>query len=149
MELHEAQVRGTEAARPLAAIFRDISGVAAKVDSSAAPANVKADFAKFRSDFDAIRAKFGVGAPQLGGFGGGGGGAAAQAAAAANALGRVGTIKGAIMGIWETPSAGSTTQANAARSALTSAIGEATAFTARARAMSETLKQFGVTMTVP
>lgn len=151
MELHEAQKRGTEAARPLAALFRDISGVAAKVDSSAAPANVKADFAAFRKDFDALRGKFGIGAPAAGGFGGGGGGggAAAQAAAAANVLGRVGTVKGAIMGIWETPSAGSLTQANNARSALTAAIGEATAFTARARAMSQTLQQFGVTMTVP
>ncbi|MBL8980659.1 MAG: hypothetical protein JNL26_00650 [Gemmatimonadetes bacterium] len=151
MELHEAQKRGTEAARPLAALFRDISGVAAKVDSSAAPANVKSDFAAFRKDFDALRGKFGIGAPAAGGFGGGGGGggAAAQAAAAANVLGRVGNVKGAIMGIWETPSAGSLAQANSARSALTAAIGEATAFTARARAMSQTLQQFGVTMTVP
>ncbi len=149
MELHQAQTRGTETARPLAALFRDITGVAAKVDSSAAPANVKADFAAFRKDFDALRAKFGIGAPQGGGFGGGGGGAAAQAAAAANVLGRVGTVKNAIMGIWETPSAGSVAQANAARSALTAAIGEATAFTSRARAMSETLKAFGVTMNVP
>ncbi|MCC6319608.1 MAG: hypothetical protein IT361_18205 [Gemmatimonadaceae bacterium] len=150
VDLHEAQKRGTDAARPLQALFAEVQRAAAKVDSSAAPADVKAAWSDFRKQFDSVRVKFGVGAPQAGGFGGGGGGggAAAQAAAAANALGRVSAVKGAIMGIWETPSAASLRQANEAKAALTAAIGEANAFMPKARAMSQRLAQFNVAFPV-
>ncbi len=149
-DLHDVQRRATDAARPLAALNTEIGRVAVKVDSSAAPANVKADWAAFRKDFDAVRAKFGVGIP-VGGFGGGGGGggAAAQAAQAANVLGRLGNIKGAIMGIWETPSEASVRQANDAKAAVNAAVPEIAPIIARARALSQALSTHGVTLTVP
>lgn len=146
-DLHEAQRRGTEAARPLAALHDEVLKVAPKVDSSAAPAEAKAEWAAFRKEFDAVRAKFGV--PPAAGGGFGGGGAAAQAAAALNTLGRVSAIKGAIMGIWETPSPASIRQANDAKAALAAAISEANAFLPKARAMSQKLAGFNVTMAPP
>ena len=148
-DLHELHRKGTDAARPLAALYDEVLRAAPKVDSSAAPANVKAEWADFRKQFDSLRAKFGIPVVAGGGFGGGGGGAAAAAAAAANVLGRVGTLKGSIQGIWELPTAGTMRQVSNARSELNSAMTQARAFMDRARAMSRTLSAHGVTLTVP
>ena len=148
VDLHEQQRRGTEAARPLAALFTEVQKVALKVDSSAAPQSVKDEWAAFRKEFDALRAKFGVGVA-AGGFGGGGGGAAAIAAAAANALGRVSGIKGAVMGVWEAPSNGTMRQVNEAKAALSAAMSEADTFMTKARAMGQKLAQFNVTLVTP
>jgi len=83
------------------------------------------------------------------GGGGGGGGGGRGGADPRNALGRLGGVKGGIMGIWEVPSAGVLKQADDAKLALTRAITEANAFMTRLRPMSETLKQYDVTLTVP
>jgi hypothetical protein len=149
-DLHELQRRATDVARPLAALFPNVQATAPRVDSSSAPANVKQDFADFRKEFDAVRAKFGVGAGGgFGGGGGGGGGAAAQAALAANALGRLSALKSAIIGMWEAPSEGTMRQVEAARAALVPAMNEVAPVMAKAKALSLALSQHGVTLTVP
>jgi hypothetical protein len=86
-----------------------------------------------------------------GGRGGGGGGRGGGGGPAANVdvLGRIGAVKGAIIGIWETPSDAVVRQYNEARAALPPAMAEANAFNARARTMSTTLSRHGVTMLPP
>ena len=148
-DLHALHRTGTDAARPLATLYDEVLRVAPKVDSSAAPANVKSEWASFRAQFDSVRARFGVPATAGGGFGGGGGGAAAAAAAAANVLGRVGTLKGAILGIWEVPTAGTMRQVSNARTELNGAMAQARAVLARAESMSRALAPHGVTMAPP
>jgi hypothetical protein len=88
-------------------------------------------------------------AQQEGGGGGGGGGGGRGGGDPRNALARLSGVKGGIMGIWEAPSVGATRQADEAKAALTKAMTEATAFLARAKTMSETLKRYDVTLNVP
>lgn len=145
-DLHEFHRRGVEAARPLAALYDEVLKASAKVDSSAAPADVKEEWRDFRQQFDSVRAHFGVPAGTGGGFGGG---AAAQAALAANVLGRVGMLKAQLQGIWELPTAGTMRQVSQSRAELTTAMAQARALMGRARAVSRTLAASGVTLTVP
>jgi hypothetical protein len=84
-----------------------------------------------------------------GGRGGGGGGGRGGGGDPANALNRVSTVKGAIMGIWEVPSEAVVAQANQARPALSAAIDEANGVLARARSVSQQLGPYGLTLTVP
>jgi hypothetical protein len=148
-ELHTAQQQGAAAAAPLAALNAQMRAVAAKVDSSTTlPADVKAEFAQFRKDFDALRAKFGVGVPAIGGPGGGGGFGGGGAANDANVLGRVGQAKSNVLAVWELPSEALRKQADAAKAALAAAVAEANAFMPKARAVSAKLAASGITMTV-
>ncbi len=148
-ELHTAQQAGAAAAAPLAALNAQMRAVAAKVDSSTTlPADVKAEFAQFRKDFDALRAKFGVGVPAIGGPGGGGGGGGGGAANDANVLGRVGQAKSNVLAVWELPSEALRKQADAAKAALAAALAEANAFMPKARAVSAKLAASGVVMNV-
>lgn len=144
MELHGSQQAAAEAAAPLAALQAQMRTVNAKVDSSTTlAADVKTEWAAFRKDFDALRAKFGIGAIAAGGFGGGGGGGAANDA---NVLGRFSQVKGAMLGVWEVPSEALLAQATAARTALDAAGAEAKAFAPRMKVMSEKLAAAGITM---
>ncbi|HEX7938928.1 MAG TPA: hypothetical protein VF483_08020, partial [Gemmatimonadaceae bacterium] len=99
-DLHELQKKGTDAARPLAALVPEVVSATPKVDSIQL-AGIKDEWAAFKKEFDAVRAKFGVGAAAGGPGGGGGGGRGGVDAA--NALGRVSALKGSIMAIFETP----------------------------------------------
>jgi hypothetical protein len=146
MELHNAQNAGATAAAPLAAMAAGVRAAAAKIDSTPTlPDSVKTQFAAFRKEYDAVRAKFGVGVVAApGGFGGGGGGAGAGVDA--NVLARVGTAKSNMLAVWETPSDALVKQAAAAKTALDAAVAEANAFVAKARAMSALLAANGVTM---
>jgi photosystem II stability/assembly factor-like uncharacterized protein len=148
-ELHAAQQAGAAAAAPLAALNSQMRAVAAKVDSSTTlAADVKAEFAQFRKDFDALRAKFGVGVPAIGGPGGGGGFGGGGAANDANVLGRVGQAKSNVLAVWELPSDALRKQADAAKTALAAAVAEANAFLPKARALSAKLAASGIVMNV-
>jgi hypothetical protein len=70
-------------------------------------------------------------------------------ALAANALGRLSAVKGAIMGVWETPSAGTLRQVELARADLTKAMTEVQPIVAKAKAMSAKLSSAGITFKVP
>ena len=137
-------------AAQLTALYAEMQKVVPKVDSSNATPAVKTQFAAFRKEFDALRPKFGVGIPAVtfAPGGGGGRGAAAGPEANANVIARVGTVKGAIMGAWETPSASVMKQVTDVRAALPPAITAANAFMVKARAMSATLAPFGLTLKV-
>jgi hypothetical protein len=141
MELHGGQQAAAEAAAPLAALQAQMRTVNAKVDSiTTLAADVKTEWAAFRKDFDALRAKFGIGAVVAGGFGGGGGGAANDA----NVLARFSQVKGAMLGVWEVPSEALLAQAASARTALDAAVAEAKAFAPRMKAMSDKLAAAGI-----
>ncbi len=153
-DLHEAQRAGTVIASQLSALFTEVNRIAPQVDSASTPAAVKTEFADFRKAFDSVRVKFGVPPAIGGGFGGGGGGggagaAAAQAAAQANALGRVGTAKAAMQGIWEVPSASVVKQGVDAKAALAKATIEARAVLAKAKLLSANMAKAKLTFTVP
>ena len=147
IELHGAQVAGAQAAAPLAALQAQIVAISAKVDSSTTlAADVKTEWTQFRKDFDALKAKFGVGAPAFGGGFGGGGFGGGAAGPDANVLARVGTAKNNMLSVWETPSDALLKQATAARAALDAAMAEAKAFAPRQKAMSEKLAAAGIAM---
>ncbi len=148
-ELHSAQQAGAAAAAPMTALLAEVRKAAAKMDSTPTMADsVKTQFAAFRKDFDAVRAKLGAGAPAVA-FGPGGGGGAGFGANDANALARLGTVKSGMLGLWETPSESVQKQAASARAAVEAAVTESKTFMARARAMSALLAANGITMTVP
>lgn len=149
MTLHTAHANGAAAAAPLAALQQQMRTVSAQVDSSSRlSAEVKAEFKAFQREFDALRGKFGVGAPAGGPGGGGGFAAAAAAANQANVLGRVAQTKNNLLAVWEAPSDALTQQAAAAQRDLAAAVAEAQAFMPKAREMSGKLAAGGVTMTV-
>jgi hypothetical protein len=122
---------------------------------------MKARYAAFKKEFEDIRVKFGVqpgrlpgaAAPGGGGPGAGGprggGGFGGGFAATNNALGRVGQIKGLLVGLWETPSAASIKQAADASKALTDAMKEADALMAKIGGVNATLRTTGLAITMP
>jgi len=146
-ELHTAQQAGAEAAAPMTALLAEVRKAAAKMDSTPTLADsVKTQFAAFRKDFDAVRAKLGAGAPAVA-FGPGGG--AGFGSNDANVLARLGAVKSGMLGVWESPSASVQSQATSAKAAVEAAVTESKTFMARARAMSALLAANGITMTVP
>ncbi len=149
-ELHSAQQAGAAAAAPMTALLADVRKAAAKIDSTPSLADsVKTQFAAFRKEFDAVRAKLGAGAPAVAFGPGGGGGGAGFGANDANVLARLGAVKSGMLSLWETPSESVQKQAASAKAAVAAAVTESKAFMARARAMSALLAANGITMAVP
>jgi hypothetical protein len=154
-DLHTAQQAGAAAAAPMTALLAEVRKAAAKIDSTPTLADsVKTQFAAFRKDFDAVRAKLGAGAPAVafgpgGGGGGGAGGGAGFGANDANVLARLGAVKSGMLGLWETPSESVQRQATGAKAAVEAAVAESKTFMARARTMSALLAANGITMAVP
>jgi hypothetical protein len=153
MDLHDMQRRGTPVASALGALAGEVRRVSTEIGSSNAPADVKAQFAAFKTSFDASAAKFGVQTAAAdttlapAGRGGGRGGGAA--APDASVFGRVGSLKTAIMNIGELPSDALVKQYTDLKAALTPAITEANAVVARARTLSTTLQRYNISMRVP
>jgi photosystem II stability/assembly factor-like uncharacterized protein len=146
LDLHEMQRTATPLVAALTSLNAQMDSVVAKSAASGASDAVKAQVTSLKRDLDAVKVKFGVGAA-LPAFGGGGrGGAPADPA---NVFGRAGTLKGAIGGIWEMPSAALVAQYTEVKAALPRAITEANGVLTRARAASEALKSHNVTLTVP
>jgi hypothetical protein len=163
-DLHETQRRGTQVAGRLAALFPQVAEAASRLSSASnVPPATKTQFDAFRSDFDSVRVKFGVGAPAPdpaggggrgaggGGRGGGGGGGrgGGGGGGGADALGRVGNVKNAIQGAWENPSDYMVSQANDAKAALTRAMTEANSVIGRVAALGTALRRFDINLTVP
>jgi len=160
-DLHEQQRRATELVAPLTALFAQMPDVTQRVNASSAPAAVKTQFESFSRDLEAVRVKFGVttppdpaaaGAGGRGGRGGGGGGGGGRGGGGGdddqNVLGRAGTVKGAIQGIWETPSAAMVRRYEEVRAALPRAVTEANAVLTRATAVSQALRAHDITLDV-
>jgi hypothetical protein len=168
IELHAAHQAGEDVAGRLGTLGQSIADAGTRLDAQpSAPAAVRTQFDALRRDFEAVRVKFGVAAPQAegqaggggrgggagpaGGGGGGGGGGRGGGGGNANqdALARLETVKNGIMGIWESPSAAMTRRADEARSALAQATTEANALITRARGVAQALQPLGITLTVP
>jgi hypothetical protein len=152
LELHDLQRRGQATANTLNTLYTQMTAAAAKIRGlpSPLPADVNTQWTNFQRDFDSLRVKFGVPLGGAGGGrGGGGGGGGRGGGAADNALGRVATMKGLAMGIWEPASDATVRQSNDAKQALQKAIADANAFLRRASSMSETMKRFDVSIAVP
>ena len=148
-DLHTTQQAGAAAAAPMTALLAEVRKAAAKMDSTPTLADsVKTQFAAFRKDFDAVRAKLGAGAPAVA-FGPGGGGGAGFGGNDANVLARLGAVKSGVLGAWESPSESVQKQAASAKTAVEAAVAESKAFMARARAMSALLAANGITLAVP
>jgi photosystem II stability/assembly factor-like uncharacterized protein len=149
-ELHSAQQAGAAAAAPMTALLAEVRKAAAKMDSTPTLADsVKTQFAAFRKDFDAVRAKLGAGAPAIAFGPGGGGGGAGFGTNDTNVLARLGAVKTGMLGLWETPSESVQRQAASAKAAVEAAVTESKAFMARARSISAMLAANGITLAVP
>jgi hypothetical protein len=64
-------------------------------------------------------------------------------------LTRTSALKIGIMGMWEPPTPATTRQAADARTALQRAVAEANAFLTKAATVSQSLKAYDITLTVP
>ncbi|MBX7117812.1 MAG: hypothetical protein K1X31_02310 [Gemmatimonadaceae bacterium] len=165
-DLHAAQQRGQDVATRLTALATQVAIVDARLDTAAnVSAAAKAAYATFKTTFNDVRTKFGVqpgrvpgtapaGAPGQGGPGGPGGGGGggfggAQFAQPGNALGRVGQLKGLLIGIWEEPSASSRQNAADAMKALDEAIKAAQALLGQVPRLNEAFKPSALTITLP
>ena len=163
-DLHEVQGRGNAMAGRLNTLGTQIAIVKSKLDSTASVSEAaKTQLVALEKAFDAQREKFGVAAGRVpgppapgaagggpgGGPGGGGGGFGGGAANPANALGRVSTAKGALVGVWEVPSPASLTQASSATAALEAAMREAVALFSQAGGVNDALKPSGLALQLP
>lgn len=150
LELHQLHGRGVEATRALMPLHTQMTDIAGKIDGMAnVPADVKAQFAAVKKEWDAVRVKFGV-PPSVAAAGAGGGrGGAAPPANPADVVSKVINVKGQVLAFYDMPSASLMTQYTDVRLALPKAITEANAFLAKAATLSQALGKSGVTLTVP
>lgn len=163
-DLHAAQQRGQDVATRLTALATQVAIVDSRLDTAAnVSAAAKATYGTFKATFNDVRTKFGVQPGRLpgaapagtpgqggpGGGGGGGGGFGAQFAQPGNALGRVGQLKGLLIGIWEEPSAASRRNSSDAIKALDAAIREAEALLGQVSRINEAFKPSALAITLP
>jgi photosystem II stability/assembly factor-like uncharacterized protein len=158
LDLHTRQQRGADVAGQLRTLADQVATVKSKLDATAnLPAEARTRFTTLEQEFNRVRVKFGVAPGRVAGAAaptpaaapGGGGGGRFGAANTDDALGRLGTVKGLIAGIWETPSAGSRRQAEEATQALDAAMRDAEAVIANARTLGTTLAPFNLTLGTP
>jgi photosystem II stability/assembly factor-like uncharacterized protein len=149
-ELHELQRRASAAASALNSLYPQMADVSKKLASnSAVSAPVKAQFDALSKALDGVRKKFGVPLNAGGAGGRGGGGRGGPPADPENVLARTSALKNSIMSVWESPSATLTRQASQVKLDMPKAITEANAVLARASTVSEALKAYDITLTVP
>jgi len=151
VDLHAVQRRGTEAAGALNKLYPQMTDAAKKVgENSSIPANVKTQFESLNKEFDAVRKKFGVPLNAGGaGRGGGGGGGRGAAADPENVLARTSGLKNQLMSVWEAPSASMVRQYTEVKLAMPKAVTDANALLTRAASVSQALKKYDITLTVP
>jgi hypothetical protein len=147
-DLHSLQRRATAAAVALNSLYPQLSAVDKQLASKPdVPASVKSQFESLKKQVDSVRTRFGVPLPAPGGRGGGGG--RGGAVDPENVFARTSALKQSLMGVWEPPSAAAVRQYNEVKLALPKAIADANAILARAATVSQALKRYDVTLTVP
>jgi hypothetical protein len=156
MDLHDMQRRGTQMANALNPFYTQMTDIAGKIGGMAnVPAAVKTQFETVNKEFDAVRVKFGVPPPppQAGGGRGGGGGGGGRGGGAGgpspDLVSRTATVKSQIANIWEMPSDALLKQYQDVMQSLPKAIAEANALLVKAMPLSQALKKYDVTLTVP
>jgi photosystem II stability/assembly factor-like uncharacterized protein len=149
MELHQLQGRGVEGTRALMPLHQQMLEIAGKIEGMAnVPADVKAQFAAVKKEWDAVRVKFGV-PPSVAAAGVGGGRGGGPPVNPADVVSKAGNVKGQVLAFYDMPSASLMTQYADVRLALPKAITEANMFLAKATTLSQALAKSGVTLTVP
>jgi hypothetical protein len=150
MDLHSFQRRGLAIATALNALYPQMTDAAKKLSDSSVPAKTKAQFDSLNKDFESLRKRFGVPFPvPAAGGRGGGGGRGGPPPDPENALARTTTLKNQLMSVWETPSAAMVGQYNDAKTEIPKAIADANAWLGRAATVSQALKKYDITLTVP
>jgi hypothetical protein len=151
MDLHSLQRRGVAVAAALNGVHPQLADVAKKLaDNSAVPVKTKTQFDSLNKDFESLRKRFGVPLPvPAAGGRGGGGGRGGPPPDPENILARTATLKNQLMSVWETPSAAMVGQYNDAKSDMPKAITDANAWLTRAAAVSQALKKYDITLTIP
>jgi len=154
MDLHDVQRRGSQMADALTSLDGQMTDAAAKVKASKAPDSVKTQFDAFAKEFDSTKAKFGVGGPAAApaagrGGGGGGGRGGGPGPDPNNVLGKVSTLKGDLMGFGDMITDKQLKDYAELKVALPKAVSDANAVLIKAMALSQTLKKYDVTLTVP
>jgi photosystem II stability/assembly factor-like uncharacterized protein len=150
-DLHGIQRRATEVAAALNKLHPQMADVAKKVgESSTVPANVKTQFDALNKEYESVRKKFGVplSTAPAGGRGGGGGGRGG-AADPDNVLARTSALKNSLMSVWEAPSGALVRQYNEVKLAMPKAVADANALLTRAAGISQALKKYDITLSVP
>ncbi len=153
LDLHELQKRGTLTADALTSVDNQMSDVATKVKASKAPDSVKQQFEAFQKEFDTVKAKFGIGAfaaqAAAAGRGGGGGRGGGAGVDPNNVLGRISQLKGDLMGFGDIITDSQLKAHTDLKAALPKAMAEGNAVLIKAMTLSQTLKKYDVTLTVP
>jgi hypothetical protein len=143
MEMHELQKPATEAAGGVASLNRDIADLSRTLAArSDVPANVKASFESLKTDAAAM-------APRLTLTGGGrGGGFGGRGGADASVTSRIAQAKNGLMGgLW--PTSVTMKAYGDAKAETPKAVSDANALFAKAAAVSASLAQFTMTLSVP
>jgi hypothetical protein len=149
-DLHAVQRRGVAMATALNALYPQMTDAAKAVaEKGEIPANVKTQFESLNKEFDAVRKKFGVPVNAGAGGRGGGGGGRGGAADPDNVLAKTSTLKTQLANVWEAPSPAAVREYNAVKLALPKAVADGNALLGKAKAVSESLAKYGVTLKVP
>jgi hypothetical protein len=152
MDLHDMQRRGQEMTNALNGLYSQMTDLATKLPGmSNVPAAVKAQFDAANKEFDGVRPKFGVPPPAGGGRGGrgGGGGFGGGPVDDANLVGRAGQVKSQVLAFQEMPSDAIMKRYTDVKVALPKAIADANGFLLKAMTLSQALKKYDITLTVP
>jgi hypothetical protein len=151
MDLHSMQRRGVAIATALNTLYPQMTDAAKKLsDSSGVPAKTKAQFDSLNKDFESLRKRFGVPIPvPAAGGRGGGGGRGGPPPDPENVLARTVTLKNQLVSVWETPSTAMVGQYTEAKADLPKAVADANAWLGRAATVSQALKKYDITLTVP
>jgi photosystem II stability/assembly factor-like uncharacterized protein len=148
-DLHEMQKRTAPTAAALFTMVPQFRAIdTALATRSDVPAAVKTQFAALKRQFESLAPKFGVQTAQpapAAGAGGGRGGAGVDT----STYGRLGSLKGQIAGIWETPSESLQRQYADLRLGVPRLMTEANTFMTAARSASAALTKYNLTLTVP
>ena len=149
-DLHESQRLGTATARALNGLYGQIASATTKIkDAGNVSLATKTRFEEFSKEFDGLRVKFGVPVAAGGRGGGGAGGGGRGGADPENVLARTSALKSSVMAIWEPPSDAVVRQSAETKAALLKAVAESNAFLVKAATMSQALKPFEITLSVP
>jgi hypothetical protein len=147
-ELHAVHGTVAPVVARLNTLRTQLTAITARIDTTPGVTDAeKASVTALRTQYDALREKFGlgvVGSPAAPGGGGGFGGFGNQNPA--NVYGRFTGLKSSILGIWETPSAGTMAQVRQARIALDAAVREANTLLAQAVRVGQSIAPRGLTL---
>jgi hypothetical protein len=145
MDLHDMQRRGSAAREAVTPLETQMTDAAPKVNDAKVPAAVKTQFADLNKELAALREKLGMVGAATPPAGGGRGGGPVQN----DVISKIGSVKSGIMAFSEMPSATMLKQYDDVKTAFPKAISDTNAFLLHAMTVSQALKKYDITLTVP